>query len=979
MDAQSLWKNERAHRALPFWSWNDTLETGELCHQIDIMEQANNGGFFMHARGGLCTPYLGREWFSAIQASIDHAKAVGLEAWAYDENGWPSGFADGKVPKKGLAYQQKRIGTVVLESSSLPDEVMGLFKLSDEGYTATDRPEKGVLAVVMKVNRFYLDAFNPEAVDYFLEVTHEEYYRRFGEEFGKGLKGFFTDEPQFSSVRGCLPWSHIFEEEFSRRYGYSLKEKLPSLFFDYHDSMAVRYDYWRMVAELFRENFIRRMYDWCHAHHCQLTGHLMNDTDLGAQARAVADAMACYEYFDIPGIDWLGRNIGPAAAAKQVGSAAAQLGRPAISESFALCGWDVSPNDLRFIAGWQFVNGVSVICQHLEAYSLRGLRKRDYPAALFRQLPWYREAYADLNTYLSRLGALLTEGEEPAPLLVLQPMMSVSVLNNPTHYEDMGALSEKFNRLSEALNDAHLLHHYGNEVMMERMGHAEGAHIVIGRHRYDRVLIPEVTVISENTFHMLLEYAQNGGKLYAVSLPAYINGRKDDRVELLRPFCTPVSPENLTVLRTDADPSLCENGVQACGIHVAERQVGDEKLFYMINLTDRERTVTFATQGEYGFSALDLLSEKRTGIPSSQQDRKTTATLCFAPKEAKVLLADRQVFPTETSKTVNLSLNDTFVRTAADDNFLTLDFCEYAIDGGDWQPAKAVITLFRDLLSRRKACHVALRFSFTVADLPSRLCLLAETPQQHAFYINGKPFSFEDIGYAVDPAFRKADITSLVVTGRNEIVMETDFYQREAVYDTLFGKDVHETQRNKLTYDTELESIYLMGNFGVRSLDDFTYGERNSVFTGHRFELVRRPEVLSIHQITEQGHLFFAGSMTLTQKLSLHKEEGVRYRLKLRALHAACAVLSVNGVRVGSFVFSPFELDVTQYLHDGENELSLCLYSGNRNLLGPHHRPQGELYSVGPSTFTDTNGWTDDPTGDAWTDDYSFVRFGIEL
>ena len=32
-----------------------------------------------------------------------------------------------------------------------------------------------------------------------------------------------------------------------------------------------------------------------------------------------------------------------------------------------------------------------------------------------------------------------------------------------------------------------------------------------------------------------------------------------------------------------------------------------------------------------------------------------------------------------------------------------------------------------------------------------------------------------------------------------------------------FGKNVLETERNKLTYDTELESLYLIGDFGVYS------------------------------------------------------------------------------------------------------------------------------------------------------------------
>ena len=53
------------------------------------MKKAGIGGFFMHARGGLTTEYLGEKWFEATEACIDEAKKQGTDAWCYDENGWP--------------------------------------------------------------------------------------------------------------------------------------------------------------------------------------------------------------------------------------------------------------------------------------------------------------------------------------------------------------------------------------------------------------------------------------------------------------------------------------------------------------------------------------------------------------------------------------------------------------------------------------------------------------------------------------------------------------------------------------------------------------------------------------------------------------------------------------------------------------------------------------------------------------------------
>ena len=71
----------------------------ELRRQVRNMHEAGMGGFFMHARGGLETEYMGEDWFRAIEASMDEAKKLGMNAWCYDENGWPSGFAGGALLK----------------------------------------------------------------------------------------------------------------------------------------------------------------------------------------------------------------------------------------------------------------------------------------------------------------------------------------------------------------------------------------------------------------------------------------------------------------------------------------------------------------------------------------------------------------------------------------------------------------------------------------------------------------------------------------------------------------------------------------------------------------------------------------------------------------------------------------------------------------------------------------------------------------
>ena len=90
-------KELKNYQSIPFWSWNDKLEPEELRRQIRNMKKAGIGGFFMHARGGLLTEYMGEDWMKAVETCIDEAEKQDMNAWCYDENGWPSGFAGMKL------------------------------------------------------------------------------------------------------------------------------------------------------------------------------------------------------------------------------------------------------------------------------------------------------------------------------------------------------------------------------------------------------------------------------------------------------------------------------------------------------------------------------------------------------------------------------------------------------------------------------------------------------------------------------------------------------------------------------------------------------------------------------------------------------------------------------------------------------------------------------------------------------------------
>lgn len=57
------------YRGTPFWAWNCRLDPAELMRQIEIFRQMGFGGFHMHVRTGMETPYLSEEHMDRCAAA----------------------------------------------------------------------------------------------------------------------------------------------------------------------------------------------------------------------------------------------------------------------------------------------------------------------------------------------------------------------------------------------------------------------------------------------------------------------------------------------------------------------------------------------------------------------------------------------------------------------------------------------------------------------------------------------------------------------------------------------------------------------------------------------------------------------------------------------------------------------------------------------------------------------------------------------
>ena len=273
-----------------------------------------------------------------------------------------------------------------------------------------------------------------------------------------------------------------------------------------------------------------------------------------------------------------------------------------------------------------------------------------------------------------------------------------------------------------------------------------------------------------------------------------------------------------------------------------------------------------------------------------------------------------------------------------------------------------------------------LRFTFKVKELDriGNLELVMEQPERYAIILNGKKLPFVDNGYYLDKSFRCCVIRGYVQEGENELVLSGKFFQSQKVYDVLFGENVHEAEQNKLTYDTELESLYLLGDFDVNAAARPEFTHRRAVWAGQEFTLCPQTDTVDLTDITTRGYWFFAGKLRTKQTVTVHKQAGIRYVVEAARLNVPAARVYVNGAEAGLLYIAPYMVDVTEWLTDGGNTVEIELLSGCRNLLGPHHRPVGESYLVAPATFMDAPDW-EGGNGPYWRDDYCFVQTGMEF
>lgn len=1032
------------YRGTPFWAWNCRMDKENIDRTIESLKAMGMGGGHIHCRTGMDHPYMGEEFLSLVKYSNQKFTEEGMLTWLYDEDRWPSGAGGGLVTKdhqyrirfllftpecqdgKEIRQSEKRSSGQAVRSKER--KLLARYQvLLKNGYLkAYERLENEKKAeegwqewfAYLEIsgdnpwfnNEAYLNTLDPKAVKKFIEVTHEAYAGLLGEQFGDHVPSIFTDEPQFSH-KECLdfaeqkkdvtiPYTDDLEETFGKAYGHSLLDFLPELFWELPDGQVsvTRYEYHDHIAERFAGAFADQIGGWCQKHGIALTGHMMEEPTLKSQTAALGEAMRSYRSFDIPGIDMLCDNR-ELNTAKQCESAVHQFGREGmLSELYGVTNWDFDFRGHKLQGDWQAALGVTVRVQHLTWTSMAGEAKRDYPAAIGYQSPWYQE-YPLLEDHFARVNTAMTRGKAHVRIAVVHPVESYWLYWGPK--EQTSGIREEMDADFRHLTEWLLYHTIDFDFLSESLlpslteGKTETVNkdgrpvLCVGEMEYEAVLVPNCRTLRSTTLDILEKFAARGGRvIFAGTLPFLENARPSirgkelaEKTECISFGCLPV----VEALKDFRELEIREaDGMESTNLIYQMREEGEDRWLFVthVNRTENpesayfahhgpitrkrnvdlpvEEELTITIKGIWNLEVYDTLSGKIFAKEGSWKDGNTilhqtmydqdslllhlTAAKCGEETKPGEMEAEDQ--EKEEWKEVRLAREPEV--TFSEPNVRLIDLAEYRFDRGEWQEEEELLRI--DNLFRQK-----LGYPLRMEAFAQPWTRDAEEPFEHVLSLRCH-LECADTLEGCSLAMENGADTRIFLDGEpipNEVRgWYTDHCIRRIELPVLMAGD--HVLEVEIPYNsrTNIENMFVLGNFTVE------------IF-GTRQILKKAGKTLAFADLTRQGYPFYGGNVTYRLPFV---SKGETYQLDATLFRAPCMKVMLDGKKMGMIAFSPYTCSLGE-VSEGEHVLELTVYGSRINTFGTVHNCSQTEQWYGP------NAWR--TTGDEWAYEYQLKAAGI--
>ncbi len=540
-DINSFISPDGSHSPVYIWVWNDVCTCEIIDVQLTEMQNLGIRAFYILPEPkefrpdsmptNLTPDYLSAEYFELCAYAVEKGKSLGMNCWIYDEGGWPSGSACGRVLKDHPEYGRQVLKTYERSFSAgdvyiktAPDTLAAFSRDNEiitEGYIFS---EDTFITEYVTEKEFgnYPDLLNKDATEHFIELTHEKYASAFKGLLGKTVTAVFTDEPKAPSKA----FNKELAEKYEAAYGESIIPYLPLIAqktSPTEENVHILHRWYDLCSRMFCENFLLSCKKWANKNGVAFTGHMDKDHHpLGCiNGGGNFNLMRALRCFDIPGIDVIWRQIYPENKIttrndmngyngffpRFASSAAAQNGsKLAMSEIFGVAGPGLTYDMMRYTVGYQAVRGINIFNPFNFPLGRKGaLLAQELPVFTEKQV--YYRCLNQFNRYTERLSYVSKLGERVCETGLYYP---VSDFQGGLKAE---TIAKGFDTLGRALEDMTVDFDIVDDDVIQVAEGAETGCICIGNAKYKHIIIPQNAYIPCETQKVLNLFVKGGGKV----------------------------------------------------------------------------------------------------------------------------------------------------------------------------------------------------------------------------------------------------------------------------------------------------------------------------------------------------------------------------------------------------------------------------------------------------------------------------------
>ncbi len=536
---------------------SDIEEQQEL---IDRYLSMGYGGFTVNVS---YRDYLTETGMQAFKSFCDKALEKDMELWLYDEQGYPSGNAGGRVILKnekweamGIFKRDTMVNEGLLDFVMPPGRVIkavainrmdtlnlqqyvhqgrliwtvprGEWKILAfsknhlyENFQASRNPN----APKEKLSSHYPSLMIPEVTQVFLKSTHEKYADYLGADLGKYFVSTFTDEPSLMAMPfsnddwSVIPWAEILSDSIKQRFGYFPEDKLVELFEDEGPlGQEIRFQYFHTVGELISVNYFRQIKNWGRLHNLRSGGHLLLEETMMAHVPLYGDLFACFREMDVPGIDALScipENT-PVHAPKLASSAAELSGSSRIMcepcpvvDRQKMAGREPDTEQVRGFINIQLAGGVTDFNNYLNLSNANGEEKNAF------------------NQYVAAIAQHLRGGHCVTDIAIHYPIESLWTHFIPepmkvAGWDSVAGGNKKAIAIEQSFrNTCRILYHDRRDYNIVDTKAIEDSKVidgqlVHGKLKWKLIILPNVNTLSLAAYEKLYHFVASGGFLIAV-------------------------------------------------------------------------------------------------------------------------------------------------------------------------------------------------------------------------------------------------------------------------------------------------------------------------------------------------------------------------------------------------------------------------------------------------------------------------------